>query len=1106
MTDSSKFEIPQSLQQAITKQTCVPFVGAGLSMTIKSTLKDEEDKYKPLFCSWKELLLQAAEKLKQNHKPQAANAIESALDYIEDDSYYRAAKTAKKELGTAEFNAFLKQTFNKKQIELEPSSLDTAKLVWQLGSQLVITTNYDKVLQWASPDQDHQTINIDAEFELSQLCQTEPDTDTVLHLHGSVDNIGKIVLTPDGYQALYGDEFTQAQHQAALTTLKTLLIRKTLIFIGFSFADQSFYQQIKLINDIFEGNGPKHYVLCRESQKADIERLGLPLETVCYKTYDDLPKLLSELAALTKEKEKIKEKDKNNDKPTVKTQPIEQPKTTPAQEKPNLDNTIFFMPFRAKGKGVIGRDDKLIELHSQLQSGTHTSIGHAAGFKGMGGVGKTQLAIEYAHNYQRNYPKGVIWLTADQDIEPQLIACAKQANWVSQSSEDKDTLAIAINRIRSYNDSLIIFDNVETKQSIERYLPNVDATPHLLMTTRNIITGFNPVELDSLTPDAALQLLCNEAGQSTLTNGLTDDELTAANTLCQQLGFLPLAIEIAGAHIKHNLRHNFVSYLNAYEQDFNYATKPIGFDSFTKHEQCLISTLKLSDEITTAHPTLIKVMQILAYSANAAMGESLLAFMLYGEPCQFTPIKLATSLDTGRGLNLIAISEQHTSNPRYSLHRLVKRVQLELTPFTNNLTWCQQLADNMVHWFKPIREEFNHLALFQLEQPHLEIWADYAAKQHWPQQPALIWLQAYPLWHLGHYQQAKALLDQAQTALKSFEQLQNSALTADIFNDYGNVLYALGDYQQALEYGEKALNLRETLFGKNHEDVARSFSNLSSCYSKLGQYDQALIYGQKALEMHIAIFGDDHPDVANSYNNLSSCYSNLGQYDQALKHCQKALEMRVAIYGEHHPKVATSYNNLDGCYSNLDQYDQALTYCKKALDMHIAIFGEHHPTVANSYGNLSSRYHNLGHYDQALKYCQKALEMRIAIFGEHHPDVATSYNNLGSCYYRLNDNQTALTHEQKAFKLRLDLLGPQHPKTLLTFKNKQQTLIDLKRFQPAMTAISNYRQQLPKSHAYQKELNKLEKHLNIQANKNNVRLVKAGQNAQSKKSKKGKRR
>ncbi|NQZ11648.1 MAG: SIR2 family protein, partial [Algicola sp.] len=266
-------KIPESLQTALQTHTLVPFVGAGLSMSVL-----REDNKEPLFPSWPQLLQLAAAKLVRENKPKAANAITACLDYIEDDSYLRAAKIAQKELGKKQWNDFLKEQLDPSKTLCNPASLATAEKVWKLGSKLIITTNYDKVLDWARPAdlRDELTLwPIEAAHGLQQALTKPVERPTLWHLHGHVDNINNIILTPDGYQTLYGD-VKESTYKAALTSLRTFLATRTLLFIGFSFADETFYRQLKIINDIYDGNTPKHYVLIKADQQKAIDNLGLP--------------------------------------------------------------------------------------------------------------------------------------------------------------------------------------------------------------------------------------------------------------------------------------------------------------------------------------------------------------------------------------------------------------------------------------------------------------------------------------------------------------------------------------------------------------------------------------------------------------------------------------------------------------------------------------------------------------------------------------------------------------------------------------------------------------------------------------------------------------
>jgi tetratricopeptide (TPR) repeat protein len=247
--------------------------------------------------------------------------------------------------------------------------------------------------------------------------------------------------------------------------------------------------------------------------------------------------------------------------------------------------------------------------------------------------------------------------------------------------------------------------------------------------------------------------------------------------------------------------------------------------------------------------------------------------------------------------------------------------------------------------------------------------------------------------------------------------------------------YYLAEYNKALEYYNKALDLQIVTLGEKHKDTASSYNNIGSVYSKLGDYVQALEYYNKALELQIATLGEKHKDTANSYNNIGVVYRKLGDYVQALEYYNKSLEIRKEVLGEKHQDTASSYNNIGVVYRKLGDYVQALEYYNKALEIRKELLGEKHQDTATSYNNIGNVFNGLEKYKEALENYNKSLEIQKELLGEKHPDTATSYNNIGVVYAELGKYNEALENYNKALEIRKERLGEKHPDTKQTKEN-----------------------------------------------------------------------
>ena len=164
-------------------------------------------------------------------------------------------------------------------------SLELARAVWQLGSKLVISTNFDRTLQWAAPaPSDLQTWEIEAKAPMTGILDSV-NRFTAWHLHGHIQNPTDLVLTPDGYDILYGSINAESRYQAAIQSFRQLLTSRTLLFVGFSGDDAHVSAQLRRVNEIFAGSNGPHYILVKSGANSHLNASGIPLEQVEFSDY-----------------------------------------------------------------------------------------------------------------------------------------------------------------------------------------------------------------------------------------------------------------------------------------------------------------------------------------------------------------------------------------------------------------------------------------------------------------------------------------------------------------------------------------------------------------------------------------------------------------------------------------------------------------------------------------------------------------------------------------------------------------------------------------------------------------------------------------------------
>ena len=265
--------------------------------------------------------------------------------------------------------------------------------------------------------------------------------------------------------------------------------------------------------------------------------------------------------------------------------------------------------------------------------------------------------------------------------------------------------------------------------------------------------------------------------------------------------------------------------------------------------------------------------------------------------------------------------------------------------------------------------------------------------------------------------------------------------TAVYYDNIGTIYGKQGNYQQALEWHQKALAIKEKIWGVESPDTAVSYNNIGLIYDAQGCYQQALACYQKTLTVFEKVLGGEHPSTATAYNNIGEIYRKQNKYPQALEWHQKALVVRKKVWGVEHPDTAASYDNIGIVYKEQGDYQKTLTYYQKARTIFEKILGVEHPDTAKSYTNIGVVYCAKGEYSLALEWHQKALTIFEKVLGVEHPDTAISYYDIGVVYGDQGNYPQALDLFFKAFRICFNAYGVEHSDTIDALKDMLKAFI-----------------------------------------------------------------
>ncbi|MBD2447987.1 tetratricopeptide repeat protein [Nostoc sp. FACHB-152] len=678
---------------------------------------------------------------------------------------------------------------------------------------------------------------------------------------------------------------------------------------------------------------------------------------------------------------------------------------------PNIPNNLI----RKGAIKFVGRENELAKIHHELQQSGKVAISAVAG---MGGVGKTELATQYALKHEADYPGGICWLNGRESdlatsivqfyglyigqeipekLGGKLLNPQEQARWCWQHWQPSEGLV------------LVVLDDVTNLEHLQEIQPTANRF-RVLITTR--LRNLNPnfvqeISLDVLPHIKALELLTAFVRQRRIQR-----EETTAKELCKWLGYLPLGLELVGKYL-------------AEDPDLSLA-------EMLKR----LKTQHLEDKALEQGQLGVKAAFELSWQELDEKTQLVGALLSLFAP-NVIPWQLVESTS-----ELLNWAEADLSEARKQLYKrhLIQRLEdkdacYQIHPLIRqflkgklNTTLKIEQPKGVIGFFKKFLNKLLHQKFFQINTNNKLKQAFAAAMVAKAKEIP----QTMTLEFIASVQDA---IPHLQEVAENFIDALRDEDLIWVFVGLGRFYNAQGLYVLAEPWHMQCLSTVKNRLGEEHPDVATSLNNLAALYDSQGRYAEAELLYLQALAMRKRLLGEEHPNVATSLNNLAALYGSQGRYAEAEPLYLQALAMRKRLLGEKHPNVAASLNNLAYLYKFQGRYSEAEPLYLQALALYKSLLGEEHPDVAASLDNLAVLYYSQGRYAEAEPLYLQALAMRKHLLGEEHPDVAISLNNLALLYDFQGRYAEAKPLYLQALALYKSQLGEEHPDVASSLNN-----------------------------------------------------------------------
>ncbi|KAI1737975.1 P-loop containing nucleoside triphosphate hydrolase protein [Xylaria scruposa] len=707
---------------------------------------------------------------------------------------------------------------------------------------------------------------------------------------------------------------------------------------------------------------------------------------------------------------------------TIVVQAPDRPETPP---KPSS-----FIPF-CQDRNFVERKD-ILDLMEQACSTTPSRVA----LMGLGGVGKSQLGIEYAYRVEKSFKqKGkelwVFWVHAGTRarFEQGFKEIADAVKIRGRDQPNADILQRVYQWLRNEHNGrwLMVLDSAddinvfykgdkqsttagEETKALATYLPQ-SSNGSIIITTRSRDLAFRLTGHNSCVIDVGPM---NRAEALALLKTKSESHFDEASgiELVEALGHMPLAIGQAAAYIQQRARHFSVKkYLEEFRQNEEKQFNLLNYDGGDLRREpdtpnSVITTLQITFEhIRSQRPTATELLSLMSFFDCQGIQDYLVQPIAWNETRKY---------------------DAHSENENVSTSKSLNDAYKEI--------FAKDIATLLNYSLISANETVDTFEMHRLVQFSIRKWLDMHKETGMFKMPCISRLaRAFPPPHFSNWPACRKLFPHVeQTALYYPEDKELEQRT-----DFYQILYrggwysdGQGRYATAECMQEKALAVAKKLYGTEHKETANVMTSLALTYTKQRRWKDAEEMFKETIKIREADLNPDDPVTLESMSHLAWVHMKQGQLDVAELEFTQIIEKKKRVLGLDRLDTLTSMHNLASLYCEQKRWQEAELLLEEVVRKRKKVLGLENPSTLTSMHSLASAYIKQGRWQGGELLTKGVVEISKRVLGLEHPETLNSMHDLAFVYNRQEQWQEAELLLVQVVERNKRVLGPEHPDTL----------------------------------------------------------------------------